>query len=85
MVGPSEVDDELETEVKEEAETHGKVTKVLIHVVAPKKEVRIFLLYDSKESAQKAKTSLDRRWFGGRIIEARYYDEARFAGKDYES
>jgi hypothetical protein len=33
--------------------------------------------------AQKALTSLNGRWFGGRQIKAAFYDEKKFLAEDY--
>ena len=57
MVGPGEVDEELEPEVKEECNTkYGDVTKVVIFEIAnttPEESVRIFIEFKRVESAIK--------------------------------
>ena len=57
MVGPGEVDEELEPEVKEECEQkYGEITKIkIIEVpqVADEEAVRIFLEFKRVESAIK--------------------------------
>ena len=59
MVGPGEVDDDLEPEVKEECNTkYGDVNKVVIFElqnVAPEEAVRIFIEFKRVESAIKGK------------------------------
>jgi splicing factor 45 len=57
MVGPGEVDEELEPEVKEECnKKYGDVTKVVIHEfqnTTPEESVRIFIEFKRVESAIK--------------------------------
>ena len=57
MVGPGEVDDDLEPEVKEECNgKYGDVSKVVIFEmpnVAPEEAVRIFIEFKRVESAIK--------------------------------
>lgn len=45
-------------------------------------EVKIFVLFRTVSEAQRAHRSLDKRWFGGRQIEGKFYDEARFKRQD---
>lgn len=84
MVGPGEVDDELEDEVASECSKYGNVTKVLIFEIteagfSPTEAVRIFIQFDRTESATKALIDLDGRFFGGRIVRASFFAEERFA------
>lgn len=57
MVGPGEVDQDLEPEVKDECNTkYGDVVKVLIHELPsgdPEEAVRIFVEFKRIESAVK--------------------------------
>ncbi|XP_067139316.1 splicing factor 45 isoform X1 [Centruroides vittatus] len=83
MVGPGEVDDELEPETKEECGKYGEVVKCLIFEIAasdiPEEEaVRIFIEFKRLESAIKAVVDLNGRYFGGRIVRAGFYDQDRF-------
>lgn len=59
MVGPGDVDDELEPEVKDECNTkYGDVVKVLIHEAfgtTPEDAVKIFVEFKRMESAIKGK------------------------------
>ncbi|KAL7298163.1 hypothetical protein TKK_0009161 [Trichogramma kaykai] len=77
MVGPGEVDDDLEPEVKDECNTkYGDVTRVVIYEVpeAPAEEaVRIFVEFKRIESAIKAVVDLNGRFFGGRQVKAGFY------------
>lgn len=60
MVGPGDVDEELEPEVKDECNTkYGEVNSVIIHELpeAPAEEaVRIFVEFKRIESAIKGKS-----------------------------
>ncbi|KAK9155143.1 hypothetical protein Sjap_002623 [Stephania japonica] len=83
MVGPGEVDDELEDETASECTKYGTVTRVLIFEITepdfPVDEaVRIFVQFERSEETTKALIDLDGRYFGGRIVHATFYDEDRF-------
>ncbi|KAI0498859.1 hypothetical protein KFK09_019757 [Dendrobium nobile] len=83
MVGPGEVDDELEDEVASECSKYGTVTRVLIFEITepnfPADEaVRIFVQFERTEETTKALIDLDGRYFGGRVVRAAFYDEERF-------
>ncbi|XVE89354.1 hypothetical protein DITRI_Ditri19aG0195400 [Diplodiscus trichospermus] len=83
MVGPGEVDDELEDEVGSECAKYGTVTRVLIFEITepnfPGDEaVRIFVQFERSEETTKALIDLDGRYFGGRVVKASFYDEERF-------
>ena len=62
MVGPGEVDGELEPEVKDECNTkYGDVNKVIIFEipnVAPEEAVRIFIEFKRVESAIKGNVDI---------------------------
>ncbi|XP_043275989.1 splicing factor 45 [Venturia canescens] len=81
MVGPGEVDDDLEPEVKDECNTkYGDVARVIIHEVidAPAEEaVRIFVEFKRIESAIKAVVDLNGRFFGGRQVKAGFYSSEK--------
>ncbi|KAL3695894.1 hypothetical protein R1sor_009970 [Riccia sorocarpa] len=84
MVGPGEVDGELEDEVASECAKYGTVTRVLIFEITepdfPVTEaVRIFVQFERAEQATKALVDLDGRFFGGRVVRASFYDVERFA------
>ncbi|XP_032896061.1 splicing factor 45 isoform X1 [Amblyraja radiata] len=85
MVGPGEVDDDLEGETKEECEKYGKVTKCVIFEIpsAPDDEaVRIFIEFERVESAIKALVDLNTRYFGGRVVKACFYNLDKFRQLD---
>ncbi|XP_032663183.1 splicing factor 45 [Odontomachus brunneus] len=81
MVGPGEVDDDLEPEVKDECNTkYGDVARVIIHEVmeaAPEEAVRIFVEFKRIESAIKAVVDLNGRFFGGRQVKAGFYSSEK--------
>lgn len=83
MVGPGEVDEELEAETKEECKKYGEVVKCLIYEIPNKKvaddeAVRIFVEFREVESAIKAATDLNGRYFGGRVVRVSFYNVGRF-------
>ncbi|XP_058125582.1 splicing factor 45 [Anopheles ziemanni] len=86
MVGPGDVDDELEPEVKDECNTkYGDVVTVIIHEVpnvVPEEAVRIFVEFKRMESAIKAVVDLNGRFFGGRQVRAGFYKQDRFENMD---
>ncbi|OEL30760.1 DNA-damage-repair/toleration protein DRT111, chloroplastic [Dichanthelium oligosanthes] len=83
MVGPGQVDDELEDEVAMELAKYGTVTRVLIFEITqtdfPAEEaVRIFIQFERAEEATKAMIDLKGRFFGGRVVQASFFDEEKF-------
>ncbi|DAZ94137.1 TPA: hypothetical protein N0F65_010381 [Lagenidium giganteum] len=83
MVGPGEVDDGLQGEVKEECSAkYGEVTNCLIYEltgrVNPEEAVRIFVEFKHQQDADKAIAGLNARFFGGRRVKASHYDESKF-------
>lgn len=82
MVGPGDVDEELEPEVKDECNTkYGEVIKVVIFELPnnPHDEaVRIFVEFRRIESAIKAVVDLNGRFFGGRQVKAGFYSVEKF-------
>lgn len=82
MVGPGDVDEELEPEVKEECITkYGEVQKVIIRElenVVPEEAIRIFVEFKRIESAIKAVVDLNGRFFGGRQVRAGFYSIEKF-------
>lgn len=87
MVGAGDVDSDLEEETAEEASKYGKLKKCSIKEmknVPDQEAVRIFLEYESIEASTKAFADMNGRYFGGRTVRARFYDEARFARGDLD-
>jgi len=77
MVGPGDVDSELEPEVKDECNTkYGEVASVVINEVpnvVAEEAVRIFVEFKRIESAIKAVVDLNGRFFGGRQVRAGFF------------
>jgi splicing factor 45 len=82
MVGPGEVDDELEPEVKDECTTkYGEVSTVHITEMpnrVPEETVRIFVEFRKIEHAIKALVDLSGRFFGGRQVRCCFYDLEKY-------
>eukprot|EP01100_Stratorugosa_tubuloviscum_P013503 TRINITY_DN678_c1_g1_i3.p1 TRINITY_DN678_c1_g1~~TRINITY_DN678_c1_g1_i3.p1 ORF type:complete len:102 (+),score=38.77 TRINITY_DN678_c1_g1_i3:399-704(+) len=83
MVGPGEVDEDLESETASECEKYGRVirciVKEVLHPDVPEEEVvRIFVKFEQIDAATKAINGLNGRYFGGRIIRAYYFIESEF-------
>lgn len=89
MVGKGQVDADLEAETAEECAKFGAVTKCVVHETKDKsvsdaEAVRIFVLFGTIDSAQKALGTMNGRYFGGRQVKAAFANEARFGQGDYE-
>ncbi|CAD7086528.1 unnamed protein product [Hermetia illucens] len=86
MVGPGDVDSELEPEVKDECNTkYGEVVTVVIHEllgVVAEEAVRIFVEFKRIESAIKAVVDLNGRFFGGRQVRAGFYNYDKFRSEE---
>ncbi|XP_017843800.2 splicing factor 45 [Drosophila busckii] len=82
MVGPGDVDEDLEPEVKDECNTkYGDVNSVIIHEAfgtVPEDAVKIFVEFKRIESAIKAVVDLNGRFFGGRQVRAGFYNFDKF-------
>ncbi|KAJ1352269.1 hypothetical protein KIN20_008568 [Parelaphostrongylus tenuis] len=87
MVGPDEVDDELEPEIREEMAKYGQVASVIIHKmegVSDDVAVRIFVEFTNVAQAIKAFVVMNGRFFGGRSVAASFYSVDDFNNKDYD-
>ncbi|XP_033646465.1 splicing factor 45-like [Asterias rubens] len=81
MVGPGEVDDDLQPETAEECAKYGEVGRVVIYEEPGAPDdcaVRIFVEFQRVESAIKAVVDLNGRWFGGREVRASFYEVSKF-------
>ncbi|KAK9898345.1 hypothetical protein P389DRAFT_166780, partial [Cystobasidium minutum MCA 4210] len=82
MVGRNEVDDELVSDVSEEARKLGVLEKCIVHVQPPyvpeDEAVRVFVVFSGLVGAWKAVKAFDGRYFGGRNVKAKFYNEQAF-------
>jgi len=81
MVGPGQIDNDLHPEIVSECSKYGQVEKCVINEdvgVPPEEAVKIYIKFDVLESAAKGFAALNGRFFGGRTVLARYYDEGHF-------
>ena len=89
MVGPEDVDEELENEITDECGKYGQVDRVIIYQEKQGDEedahviVKIFVEFASVKSLEKATESLNGRFFAGRVVRAETYDQVSFDSKDY--
>ncbi|XP_059827509.1 poly(U)-binding-splicing factor PUF60-like isoform X2 [Hypanus sabinus] len=88
MVGPEDIDDDLEGEVTEECGKFGAVNRVIIYQEKQGEEedaeviVKIFVEFSMATEMHKAIQALNGRWFGGRKVVAEIYDQDRFDNSD---
>ncbi|OZC07432.1 g-patch domain protein [Onchocerca flexuosa] len=87
MVGPDEIDDQLEPEVKDEMKKYGQVNKVVIFRLLQASDdeaVRIFVEFTNVGQAIKAFVDLNGRFFGGRSIKASFYDLEAYNANQFD-
>eukprot|EP01062_Namystynia_karyoxenos_P016707 TRINITY_DN16139_c0_g1_i1.p1 TRINITY_DN16139_c0_g1~~TRINITY_DN16139_c0_g1_i1.p1 ORF type:complete len:757 (+),score=233.22 TRINITY_DN16139_c0_g1_i1:54-2273(+) len=91
LVGPGEVDEDLEGDVRAECERHGTVLTVSVYEqqrwaslsrVPPELAVRVFVRFADAASAQRCWRVMSGRQFGGRTVLAGFYELARFERGD---
>lgn len=88
MVGPEDIDDDLEGEVMEECGKYGAVNRVIIYQERQGDEddaeiiVKIFVEFSDADEMNKAIQALNNRWFAGRKVVAELYDQERFNNSD---
>ncbi|KAL2085607.1 hypothetical protein ACEWY4_018927 [Coilia grayii] len=88
MVGPEDIDDDLEGEVTEECGKFGAVNRVIIYQERQGEEddaeiiVKIFVEFSEASEMNKAIQALNNRWFAGRKVIAEVYDQERFNNSD---
>lgn len=88
MVGAGDVDEDLQEETAEEASKYGKLKKCVIKELKGKLDdqaVRIFLEYEDVAAATKAFTDMNGRYFGGRVVKARFFEENLFSQGQLEA
>ncbi|KAJ1908971.1 hypothetical protein IWQ60_011430 [Tieghemiomyces parasiticus] len=86
VVALEEVDDELREEFGEECAKFGQVVKVAVHTEPanpPDQQVKVFVQFLDASGSQAALAALNGRWFGGRQLAARLYDQNKFYADDY--
>ncbi|GAA5831102.1 hypothetical protein JCM3766R1_006236 [Sporobolomyces carnicolor] len=92
ICGADEVDDELPGEIAEEANKLGVVERCAVVVVpveedeaagGDREEVRVFLVMSGLAGAYNAVRSFEGRFFGGRTVRARYYNEDSFKAGEH--
>jgi poly(U)-binding-splicing factor PUF60 len=89
MVGPEDVDEELENEITDECGKFGEVERVIIYQEKQGEEedadviVKIFVEFVNAKSLEKATESLNGRFFAGRVVKAEVYDQTSYDSKDY--
>ena len=88
MVGPEDVDEELQEEIEEECGKYGEVERVIIYQEKQGEEedapiiVKIFVEFKHSASTKKAKDALHNRFFGGRVVVAQIYDQELYENQD---
>eukprot|EP01017_Pseudomicrothorax_dubius_P048033 TRINITY_DN8682_c0_g1_i1.p1 TRINITY_DN8682_c0_g1~~TRINITY_DN8682_c0_g1_i1.p1 ORF type:complete len:158 (-),score=28.81 TRINITY_DN8682_c0_g1_i1:56-529(-) len=87
VVAPADVDEGLYDEVGAECSEHGRVKSVQIFTlddVPEDQAVRIFVEFESKDVAARVVEVFNGRFFDGRLVSARLYDEASFYNGKYD-
>jgi poly(U)-binding-splicing factor PUF60 len=88
MVGPEDVDEDLESEVVDECSKYGNVNRVIIYQEKQSEAddaeilVKIFVEFHQPSEVEKATKALDNRYFAGRLIRAQPFDQAMFDAND---
>ncbi|GAA5930638.1 hypothetical protein JCM1841_006824 [Sporobolomyces salmonicolor] len=82
LCGANEVDEDLPGEIAEEANKIGVVERCFVYIVPgetrDEEAVRVFLVMSGLAGGYNAVRSFDGRFFGGRTVKARFYDEKAF-------
>ncbi|CAF1005120.1 unnamed protein product [Adineta steineri] len=88
MVGPEDVDEDLQQDVKDECSKYGEVVDVVIYKEQQGEDdnaeqlVKIFVEFRTSKQVEKTVESLNGRYFGGRVIKAELYDQAAYEADD---
>lgn len=89
MVGPEDVDEDLEIEITDECEKFGAVERVVIYQEAQSEEenaqviVKILVEFLDPKAVDRGVEALNGRFFAGRVVKAEIYDQAAYFAKDY--
>ena len=88
MVGPGEVDWELEEEVANECKAkydpilHVTIFEATESTLPDSEVVKIFVEFEDVQGAMKAHADLNGRFFGGRKVDAAFFNEMSFEQDD---
>jgi len=85
MVGPEDVDEDLQAEIETECSKYGKVDQVVIYKEEqPDSQiiVKIFVEFEKFEQVKAARESLNGRFFSGRKVQASVYDQDLYDQQD---
>ncbi|XP_052771984.1 poly(U)-binding-splicing factor PUF60-like isoform X1 [Mya arenaria] len=88
MVGPDDLDDQLEGEVTDECGKYGNVNRVIIYQEKQGEEedaeviVKLFVEFVESSEVEKGCQALNGRYFGGRVVQAEKYDQDLFDAHD---
>lgn len=89
MMDQNEIDDQVEEEVYEECAKFGEVEEVKIVMEAldsnSRSDVKIFVVFKSTETIGVAVSSMNGRFFGGRVVIAECYDQGLFDAADFSA
>ncbi|XP_011882392.1 PREDICTED: poly(U)-binding-splicing factor half pint isoform X2 [Vollenhovia emeryi] len=90
MVAPEDVDETLQEEIQDECSKFGVVVRVIIYKERQSEEdenaeviVKIFVEFAEMNEAERARDSLNGRYFGGRLVKGELYDQALFDNNDF--
>lgn len=79
---PDEYQDIME-DTREQCGTFGKLLNIVIPRAGERGATKIFLEYESTDDASSAIQALQGKTFDGRLVEATFYDEARFDKREF--
>lgn len=88
MVGPDDVDEDLQEEIQEECAKYGVVEQVIIYKEKQSESedaeviVKIFVEFAQPDGVLKGREGLHGRYFGGRMVQAQIYEQALFEHGD---
>ncbi|XP_048506043.1 poly(U)-binding-splicing factor half pint isoform X3 [Athalia rosae] len=90
MVAPEDVDESLQEEIQDECSKFGVVERVIIYNERQSEDdedveiiVKIFVEFAQMTEAERARDSLNGRYFGGRLVKGELYDQALFDNNDF--